>query len=102
MDKENTNQNSEKQKKNTGRRILASNNLEQSIKNFSKPHFIGSYHLDKSHYRKNSAFTRLMSDELQIKVNKSIKSVVFNPVTKILIIIAILFNIFWFSLIYLL
>jgi Fe2+ transport system protein B len=102
MEKKDIKKHFEQNKEENRNKILASNNLERSIKNLSKPSFLGSYHLNRSLYQKNSSLNTIINDELQLEMNKSIKNTVFNPITKILIIIAILFNLFWFLFIYIL
>lgn len=83
-------------------KILASNSLEQSIKNLQNPSFLGSFHLNSNIYHQNNSFKKMMEESLQNKTNQSIKNVIFNPLTKILLILTIVFNIFYFALTFLL
>ncbi len=102
MDKKELEKDFELKKEENRKKILASNNLERSIEALSKPSFLGSYHLDRSLYPKNSSFNNILKDQLQLETNKSLKNTIFNPITKILIIAAVLFNIFWLLLVYIL
>jgi hypothetical protein len=76
--------------------LLSSEQIENYIKNLSNPSFLGSIHLKKETQPNIQTIDRLLKEELESKVNNSIKSSIFNPITKILIIAAIAFNIFWF------
>jgi len=82
--------------------LLNSNELDNFIKNLNKPQFLGSIHLTKASNPKFSAVENLLTGELEFKLTSALKSTLFNPVTKILILSAIVFNIFWFLFLYLL
>ncbi len=82
--------------------LLPSNNMETIINNLSKPRFLGSIHM-KNEARSNSNLVEnLLENELKLKMTKSLKSTLFNPVTKILILLAIIFNLTWLFFIYIL
>ncbi len=82
--------------------LLTSNNLDNIIKNLSKPRFLGSIHMKKETFTKSNLVENLVESELKSKMTNSIKNTLFNPVTKILIILAIIFNLFWLFFIYVL
>lgn len=95
---EDTNQiNEEKMRVN----LLSSNQLDNFIKNLSNPRFLGSVHMNKKNMQHDKSIENLIKGELEQKVNNLIKYAMFNPITKALILITILFNILWYSLIYL-
>lgn len=83
--------------------LLYSNQLEKSIKNLSNPHFLGSIHLKNSNFVKfksQNQIQNLLSGELELNVNKSLKNMLFNPITKILVLLMISFNLLWFLFLY--
>ncbi len=83
--------------------LFSSSDLYNSIKNLSNPRFLGSIHLKNTNRNSNfSSVDNLLSGELELNVNKSLKNMLFNPITKILILLMITFNLIWFLLIYLL
>ncbi len=63
--------------------------------NLSTPRFLGSYHMKKELYNKNKTINNLIKGNLELKYRKSLRSIVFNPLTIALIILAALFNFFW-------
>ena len=76
--------------------FLSSKQLDYQIKKLSKPDFLGSIHFAKDVINKQfHSVENLMQGELDTKINNSLKNSMFNPVTKILIFITILFNIMW-------
>lgn len=81
--------------------LLISNNLENTIKNLSKPRFMGSIHMKNTKTNSNLV-ENLVESELKSKMTNSLKNTLFNPVTKILIILAIIFNLTWLLLVYIL
>ena len=82
--------------------LLSSSVIANSIKNLSNPRFLGSIHLkNTSRYSNLSSVDNLLSGELELNVNKSLKNMLFNPITKILILLMIVFNLIWFLLLYL-
>ncbi|MFX1417666.1 MAG: hypothetical protein ACFE9N_01970 [Promethearchaeota archaeon] len=78
---------------------LYSNNLGNIIKSLVNPRFLGSIHMKKEASPSNNAIENLIENELKSKMAKGIKNTMFNPVTKILILLAIVFNLIWFILI---
>ncbi len=85
------------EKKDSHFNSIPSNYIDNIIKNLYKPRFLGSIHLDKPIDNNISQIENLIKTNHQIKLNKSIKNSLFNPFTKILIFIIIIFNILWFS-----
>jgi hypothetical protein len=83
--------------------LLSSEALENSIKNLTNPRFLGSIHIKNMSPTQNfSSVDSLLQGELELKINKSLKNTIFNPVTKILILSMIIFNILWITLFFLL
>ncbi|NVM36684.1 MAG: hypothetical protein HWN81_13900 [Candidatus Lokiarchaeota archaeon] len=82
--------------------LLTSNNLDNIIKNLSKPRFMGSIHMKKETRTNSNLIENLVESELKLKMTNSLKSTLFNPVTKILIILAIIFNFTWLLFVYIL
>ncbi|MFX1380010.1 MAG: hypothetical protein ACFFA4_13045 [Promethearchaeota archaeon] len=76
---------------------LYSNYLDNIIKSLSAPKFLGSIHMKRT-TSPNNSIENLVESELQLKTAKALKNTLFNPVTKILIILAIVFNLVWFLL----
>ncbi|MDX1798997.1 MAG: hypothetical protein R3255_10145 [Candidatus Lokiarchaeia archaeon] len=74
---------------------LFSNHLNDVINSLTNPRFLGSIHMKKATSTNNS-LENLVENELQLKTTKALKNTLFNPVTKILIILAIVFNLLWF------
>ncbi|MFX0027702.1 MAG: hypothetical protein ACFE8B_00710 [Candidatus Hermodarchaeota archaeon] len=82
--------------------FIPSNNLDFLIRRLSNPRFLGSIHLKKEMNPNYRQLEDMLASEHELKLTRSIKNTIFNPLTKILIISAIIFNIFWFLSIYLL
>lgn len=82
--------------------FIPSNNLDFLINRLSNPGFLGSIHLKKEMNPNYQQLENMLASEHELKLTRSIKNTIFNPLTKILIISAIIFNIFWFLSIYLL
>jgi hypothetical protein len=61
----------------------------------ANPRFLGSYHMKRSMLNKNTNINNLFKENLQLKYIKSLRSIIFNPLTIALIILAVLFNFFW-------
>lgn len=80
-------------------RFIPSNNIDYLIRNLSNPKFLGSIHLKKEMNPNYNQVKDLIMSNNQAKLTKSLKSTIFNPLTKILIISAIIFNIIWFVLV---
>ena len=77
-------------------KFLPSNNLASRIKNLSHPRFLGSIHLRNEEM--NPMYNQvksLIANENELKLNKSLRNTLFNPITKVLIILAALFNVIW-------
>ncbi len=74
---------------------LSSDYLSDNIKNISRPKFLGSIHLKNDTNINNHSVVNLLKGELEGRLTKSL-----NPITKTLIILALVFNIIWFFLIY--
>lgn len=64
------------------------------IKNLSTPRFLGSYHLKEAVNPQFKPIENLLRGDLQLKYSKSLKNIVFNPITITLIVIALIFNLF--------
>ena len=84
-----------KEKKRSSNNLLSSDALSNSIKNLSNPRFLGSIHMNKQFISNFSSVENLLNGELEMKINRSLKNSLFNPITKVLILITILFNLFW-------
>lgn len=82
--------------------FVPSNNIDFLIKKLSNPGFLGSIHLKKEMNPNYRQLENMLAREHESKLTQSLKNTIFNPITKILIISAIVFNIFWFLAIYLL
>ncbi|KKL78922.1 hypothetical protein LCGC14_2020020 [marine sediment metagenome] len=83
------------------KRQFFSDNLNYAIKNFFNPSFLGSIHLKKNSNPSLKNVENLLANDLDLRLTRSLKNTFLNPVTKTLVILAILFNIFWFLSIYL-
>ena len=80
--------------------LLKSNELDNIIKNLSKPSFLGSIHLKKEAIPSYSSVENLLKGELELKMTRALKNSLLNPITKILILLAIAFNILWIISVY--
>ena len=80
---------------------LDSFNPNAIIKKLSTPRFLGSYHLKEDINPKFKPLNNLVKGDFNLKYAKSLRSVVFNPITIVLITLALIFNIFWFISIFL-
>ncbi len=83
------------------KRRFFSDNLNYAIKNLSNPRFLGSIHLKNYSNPTLKNVENFFDNELDLKLTRSLRNTLVNPVTKTLFILAIVFNIFWFLLIYL-
>jgi hypothetical protein len=72
------------------------NNPIKNLKNLTTPRFLGSYHLKQEIDPKYDAFNKILKGDLEIKYAKALRTAMFNPITIILIIAALIFNILWF------
>ena len=75
--------------------FIPSNNIDFLVKRLSNPGFIGSIHLKKEMNPNYRQIESMLASEHEAKLTQSLRNTIFNPITKILIISAILFNIFW-------
>ncbi|MFW9901444.1 MAG: hypothetical protein ACFFDY_09155 [Candidatus Thorarchaeota archaeon] len=82
--------------------LQTTNNMDYMIKNLSSPRFMGSIHMKKDMSTNSNIVTNLVENELNLKISKSLKNTLFNPVTKILILLAIIFNLTWLFFVYIL
>jgi len=82
--------------------LFSSDALSNSINNLSKPRFLGSIHMNKELVSNFSSVENLLNGELEMKLNKSLKNTLFNPITKFLILVTIIFNLVWLILLYIL
>lgn len=80
--------------------LLTSNNLNNIIKNLTRPRFLGSIHMKKESSPNSNLVVNLIESELKLKMTRSLKNTLFNPVTKILVTLAIIFNLFWLLFVY--
>jgi len=80
--------------------LLTSNELDNIIKNLSKPFFLGSIHLKKEANPGFSSVENLLKGELELKMTRALKNTLLNPITKVLILLAIAFNILWIISVY--
>jgi len=83
--------------------LLSSDALDNSIKNLTRPTFLGSIHMKNMYPNTNfSSIENILKGQLELKINKSLKNATLNPITKVLIILMVLFNIVWIFLLFLL
>ncbi len=76
--------------------LLSSSYIDNSIKNLSRPRFLGSLHLRKETCGGNvNSVENLLKGELELKINNAIRNSLFNPLTKILIFLTIILNLIW-------
>jgi hypothetical protein len=81
--------------------LLSSEALDNSIKNLTNPRFLGSIHMRKlNDTSRISTVESLLSGELELKVNKSLKNTLLNPISIALIFLMIIFNILWVLLVF--
>ena len=79
---------------NRGLRNLDSNNPNNMLKMLSNPRFLGSYHLKNDTNPKFKPIDNLIKGERDLKQLKSLRNTVFNPITLILVALALGYNIF--------
>jgi hypothetical protein len=65
------------------------------LKKLSMPQFVGSYHLKNPINQGFKSIENLFKGSSELKYTKSLKSIIFNPLTIVLIIITLVFNLFW-------
>ena len=80
--------------------LIPSNNIENIINNISNPKFVGSIHLKKEMNPNYHQVKDLLANELELNLTHTLKNTMFNPITKILILSAIIFNLIWFLAVY--
>ncbi|MFX1573165.1 MAG: hypothetical protein ACFFB0_10485 [Promethearchaeota archaeon] len=80
--------------------FVPENYFNHLIQNLSNPRFLGSIHLKKELNPSYSKVKDFIINQNELKMTRTLKKAMFNPITKILIISAIIFNIIWFLLIY--
>ncbi|MGV9171425.1 MAG: hypothetical protein ACOC44_05000 [Promethearchaeia archaeon] len=79
---------------------ISRENLDNFIDNLYNPHFLGSIHMKKE-TRQSSMNTKteitdeILKNELKHKVDEGIKDTIFNPITKLLIVAMITFNLIY-------
>ncbi len=76
------------------------NNIAHIINNLSNPKFVGSIHLKKEMNPSYSQVKELLANEHELNLTRSLKNTMFNPITKILILSVIIFNLIWFLAVY--
>jgi hypothetical protein len=76
------------------------NNIENTINNLSNPKFLGSIHLKKEMNPAYHQVKDLLATERELNLTRSLKNTMFNPITKILILSAIIFNLIWVLAVY--
>ena len=80
--------------------LIPFNNMSHLINNLSNPKFLGSIHLKKEMIPNYHQVKDLIATERELNLTRSLKNTIFNPITKILILSAIIFNLIWFLTIY--
>jgi hypothetical protein len=81
-------------------KLIPFNNITHIINNLSNPKFVGSIHLKKEMNPNYHQIKDLLANERELNLTHSLKNTMFNPITKILIFSAIIFNLFWFLAVY--
>lgn len=76
--------------------LFTSKELDHNIKNLSAPRFLGSVHMKKNALTNISSTESLLNNELELKMSKSLKAIFLNPITKVTIMVMIIFNILYF------
>ena len=80
---------------------LNSSNPNQMLKKLSIPKFIGSYHLRSAPDQRFNIIGNLLRGKYDLNHAKSLKSIIFNPITIFFMILALGFNLLWlFSLLF--
>lgn len=81
--------------------LLSSEQITHFINKLSSPSFLGSIHM-KDQSSQNSRFiNKIINENLENKLAKSLKSPLVNPITRWLFLSMILFNVLWILFIYL-
>lgn len=74
---------------------LNSSDPNVMLNKLSTPRFVGSYHLKTPINQGFKSIANLFEGQSQLKYAKSLKSIIFNPLTIIFIIITLAFNLLW-------
>jgi len=74
---------------------LNSSDPNVMLKKLSIPQFVGSYHLKNPINHGYKSIESLFEGSTKLKYAKSLKSIIFNPLTIFFIIIALAFNLLW-------
>ncbi|MFX1456209.1 MAG: hypothetical protein ACFFDB_12615 [Promethearchaeota archaeon] len=82
-------------------KLIPFNSITHIINNLLNPSFLGSIHLKKEYNPNYNQVKDLLADERELNLTRSLKNTIFNPITKILILSAIIFNLIWFLAVYL-
>jgi hypothetical protein len=82
---------------------MSRENLDNFIDDLYNPRFMGSVHMKKDTPKgeKNQSIEvskEMLKNELKLKLDDSLKNTLFNPITKILILGMIIFNLVYFLL----
>ncbi|TFG06966.1 MAG: hypothetical protein EU539_06240 [Promethearchaeota archaeon] len=90
----------DKKKRIVGMDYVSSEALADSIKNLTNPNFLGSMHMKPKYISNFTSIETLINNELESKIDKSLKNTMLNPITKILILLMIIFNLAWFLILF--
>ena len=82
--------------------LLSSSEINRFINSLYRPHFLGSIHLKKDTDLNRNYVSDYISRDLQMKLSKSIKNPLNNPITRYLLFVMILFNVLWILFLYIL
>ena len=82
--------------------LLSSQQIEFFIKNLSSPRFLGSIHIKKQPNLNHCLLENSFKKNLNLELSKSLKNPLNNPITRFLLLLMILFNLFWIISIFLL
>ena len=74
---------------------LNSSDPNLMLKKLSKPQFLGSYHLKNPINQGFKSIENLFEGSSKLQYTKSLKSIIFNPLTIFFIVIALAFNLIW-------
>jgi len=74
---------------------LNSSDPNVMLKKLTMPQFVGSYHIRSPINQGFKSIENLFEGQSKLKYVKSLKSIIFNPLTIVFIIIALAFNLLW-------
>lgn len=74
---------------------LNSSDPNLMLKKLSTPRFVGSYHLKKPLNQRFKPLGDILEGKYELSYAKSLKSIIFNPLTIFFIILALGFNLLW-------